>query len=524
MKDSLLQCLIPRAFANRFCSGRRCHKNQMLQTWTELASDDSTKLPDALGSFYDMLEKLSVSEIEFCGVLFGDSAAVAELLVAVLQALEPSPAELMAADLEQGADRLDRVIVMYRRTTAFVAAAGFENEPLARLAFRQFAAIQADYGRLQARELRAQASFADLGGDATLEELVQLICSSVPGMFAEMEAATDRCVALTGGLGVSSLIQCLDEYSVGYFDRLCSSLPELRGQAEREANTARDASQELEEWSQTNSVFRLLEGCGTMFRCHVEFEARLRQAVLRADRELQLRGGPRDFTAGNAGLQAGYDSWHEKLKRSDQALTRAVARLRTFNDNVHLFALDTVLSPLRLKLAEVGDKAKWVADDDSGFSLSPLSYITQVGEQFLTLPQHLEPFLSDDDDSVELAFKHSKLASLTEATAAADGSGDSDERSVADDWLGIIATRTMESYVREIVKIKAMSRHGAKQLATDIDYVCNVLQALDVSASNDLQCCNQLLSVDADGFAATAAAAAADAPAIATAIKKMRKL
>jgi hypothetical protein len=32
------------------------------------------------------------------------------------------------------------------------------------------------------------------------------------------------------------------------------------------------------------------------------------------------------------------------------------------------------------------------------FSLSPLSYITQIGEHLLTLPQHLEPYASEASD------------------------------------------------------------------------------------------------------------------------------
>ncbi len=39
------------------------------------------------------------------------------------------------------------------------------------------------------------------------------------------------------------------------------------------------------------------------------------------------------------------------------------------------------------------------------FSFSPQEYITQIGQYLMTLPQHLEPYMTDDNPSLSRAFQ-----------------------------------------------------------------------------------------------------------------------
>ena len=81
------------------------------------------------------------------------------------------------------------------------------------------------------------------------------------------------------------------------------------------------------------------------------------------------------------------------------------------------------------------------------FSLSPLSYITQIGEHLFSLPQQLDPF------------------------AAGEGDGETDEEldtAFVTQWLSHISSNTMSLYVQKICQIPTLSNHGVKQLITDI--------------------------------------------------------
>lgn len=58
---------------------------------------------------------------------------------------------------------------------------------------------------------------------------------------------------------------------------------------------------------------------------------------------------------------------------------------------------------------------------------------------------------------------------------------------MADYWLGSIARATMQTYCEAILQIPTLTVHSAKQLATDIDYLINVMDALGLQPSRTLQ-------------------------------------
>ena len=47
--------------------------------------------------------------------------------------------------------------------------------------------------------------------------------------------------------------------------------------------------------------------------------------------------------------------------------------------------------------------------DMPDFSFSPQEYITQIGQYLMTLPQHLEPYMTNENPSLSRAFQVNKL-------------------------------------------------------------------------------------------------------------------
>ena len=150
----------------------------------------------------------------------------------------------------------------------------------------------------------------------------------------------------------------------------------------------------------------------------------------------------------------------------------------------------------------------------------------QAGEHLLALPQSLEPFVSGPTLSRLPTGGHAALAEPDAAAAAAegggegggerggeggeggDGGGDGD----ASEWLEIIGQRTADQLLEAISSLGALSSLGAKQLAADVQYVNNILNAGLGISSAEVR------------LSQMAALLTADESALATAVREARDL
>lgn len=71
---------------------------------------------------------------------------------------------------------------------------------------------------------------------------------------------------------------------------------------------------------------------------------------------------------------------------------------------------------------------------------------------------------------------------------------------MADNWLGSIARATMQTYCDAILQIPELTPHSTKQLATDIDYLINVMDALGLQPSRNLQGIVMLLKTKPEDY------------------------
>lgn len=71
---------------------------------------------------------------------------------------------------------------------------------------------------------------------------------------------------------------------------------------------------------------------------------------------------------------------------------------------------------------------------------------------------------------------------------------------MADYWLGSIARATMQTYCEVILQIPELTVHSTKQLATDIDYLINVMDALGLQPSRTLQNIVSLLKAKPEDY------------------------
>lgn len=184
-------------------------------------------------------------------------------------------------------------------------------------------------------------------------------------------------------------------------------------------------------------------------------------------------------------------------------------------DAVHRVVYDTLFSGVVDRFRTFNSGESWnneSADMDgaiAGFSSSPLQYATEVADYLMTVPQQLEPFIPDEEDAKHAmpnsvhAFSQSrsndeqKKGSVGGNSEKEDSKSDMD-MSFAGMWIGVLAIGTMELYVEKICNLNKLSDSGTRQLATDAEYICNVMGSLGVAPTTEMALVSRLLECRKD--------------------------
>ncbi|KAJ3313830.1 Golgi transport complex subunit 7 [Boothiomyces sp. JEL0838] len=112
-------------------------------------------------------------------------------------------------------------------------------------------------------------------------------------------------------------------------------------------------------------------------------------------------------------------------------------------------------------------------NDKFQFSLSPLPYITSIGEYLLAIPQKFDNYFSEP-------WINFGLKNLQELSPQDIESDDGDDEELYHLWISS-AVRTIEvRLVSNVIKIKELTVSGKRQLLADIQYLRNVMSALEI--------------------------------------------
>ena len=109
--------------------------------------------------------------------------------------------------------------------------------------------------------------------------------------------------------------------------------------------------------------------------------------------------------------------------------------------------------------------------DMPDFSFAPQEYITKIGQYLMTLPQHLEPYMTHDNHGLSRALQERVFPYCTGVATITSKVGDAtdfQQNTPADYLLSCISRATCQFYLEAILKIPVVSANAAKQLYTDI--------------------------------------------------------
>lgn len=525
----------------------RCHKAQLLAAWQELCQSD-LPLDQQLAGLYDTLLGAWHTQIQWASQVFRNPHEVATvLLIQTLGDLTPSLPACLSAGVEQAGPELElsRLLDFHATTTHFakgleMALLSHSHEPsLVRVAelvdavYGPYAPYQLKYGDLETSSLLIQMSAVPLEHGEVID-CVQELGHSVNKLFGLASAAVDRCVRFTNGLGTCGLLMALKSLFAKYVSDFSSALQSVRKKCRLDGAPPDALFQE--DWTAFQNSIRIIATCGELLRQCGDFEQQLANRILSTagkylsdsysprsltglqdsvltDRKAPSRnpwqehnylqrGSPAEF----ASLMEILHSLKEKGSSSHGLLSASQAALMRLNQQAHQLAFDSVFLRIKQQLLLVPKMESWstagvgesLADGLPAFSLTPLEYISNIGQYIMSLPLNLEPFVTQEDSALELALHAGKLPFPPE-----QGDELPELDNMADNWLGSIARATMQTYCDVILQIPTLTPHSTKQLATDIDYLINVMDALGLQPSRPLQSVVTLLKAKPEDFRLT---------------------
>ncbi|XP_007903979.1 conserved oligomeric Golgi complex subunit 7 isoform X1 [Callorhinchus milii] len=512
----------------------KCHKGQLLCVWQELAQSE-TRLEHQLTEFYDTLLATWHTQLQWTNQVFQNASEIVTVLqIQTLSALVPSVPVYLSTALERASseDKLSLLLDLHASTTHFAKSLEAAMLPhlgemnllkvteLVTAVAEPYQPYLLQYGELEEVFLLIQISAVPLERGELLD-CVQELSQSVSKLFSLASGAVDRCLKLTDGLGACGLLKALKALFSKYVSDFSTTLQSIRKKCRLQDTPS--ASLFQEDWTAFQSCVRIIATCGELLRQCGDFEQQLSNRLLTSgSKYLSDAYSPRSLGAGpepggKVGarnpwqeynyLQRGNPSLYgslldllytlkEKGTGNKQLLGEQRGALTRLNQQAYQLAFDSVFLPIQRQLHLVPKMEAWssgsagetMTDDLPTFSLSPLEYISNIGQYIMSLPLHLEPFVTQEDPGLELALHAGKLPYPPE-----QGDELPELDNVADYWLGSIARATMHTYCESILQIPELTPHSTKQLVTDLDYLSNVMDALGLQPSRALQQVSSLL-------------------------------
>uniref|UniRef100_A0A671RK22 Conserved oligomeric Golgi complex subunit 7 n=1 Tax=Sinocyclocheilus anshuiensis TaxID=1608454 RepID=A0A671RK22_9TELE len=492
----------------------KCHKAQLLSVWESICQSDAP-LKQQLSEFYDTLLSTWHTQLQWSSQVFKNPCEVLTvLMIQTLGAMVPTIPDCIAVALKRytGDCRVDVLLELHQTAANFSRSLEAAMQPqlgacecnllkvaeLVSCVYSPYKTYQMQYGELEETNLLIQLSAVPLERGEVLDCVLELT-HSVQKVFGLAAAAVDRCVKFTDGLGMCGLIKALRALFSKYVSDFSVTLQSIRKKYKLEDTPTSEVF--TEDWTAFQNSVRIIATCGELLRQCGAFEQQLSNKILgRAGCFLWEGFNPRSLT----GLQEGVaerrsqkNPWQEYnyLQQTNTAeyntlletlhslkekgtgnsslLAETHSTLTRLNQQANQLAFDSVFLQIKQQLfllnkPEVchGVFSPTLTDDLPAFSLSPQEYITNIGQYIMSLPLHLEPFVTQEDPALELALHTGKLPYPPEQGEH--------------------------------------NPHATKQLATDIDYLSNVMDALGLQTSRSLQNIVTLLRAKPDEYRQTA--------------------
>ncbi|KOX76079.1 Conserved oligomeric Golgi complex subunit 7 [Melipona quadrifasciata] len=452
-----------------------CLKVSLGQEWRrtiELAQDENVSY--WLHAYYDKLLSNWNDQVKWSQQVFSNDSVdvIIEIYADLLRSLDPGIPECIEALLKQHsiAIQLSLLLELKQITRHFAlnlqgaietsSHGKLQNLKLLSLAqaiYAPYVPYVTKYNIYETAQLEHQLQSMGSPQD-DLSDTINILSLSISRVMEYANEANKRCKVFTDGCGYPGLLKSLTSYFNKYLDKYQTAIRQLERKKVKH-----------EDWNLFQMCLTLMQTIGDLLGQIQQFEKSL---II-------------DITETN--------------NKEETILNPIIKSIQKLCSDLHRATYEVIFAPIFTQLLSVQKAPAWSTEtnkmthlsaDLPDYSFAPQEYITQVGQYLMTLPQHLEPFLLRENPS------------LTQALKAADPqyAQSSTESGFTGILLEIIAKETCQMFLDQTLGICQLSSAACKQLATDIDYLGNVLEELGLSLSENLQHMSLLLRLSPEDY------------------------
>ena len=482
----------------------KCVRAGLLQHWAGLVSEGEGELEGWLDSWYSHLLTELAHHQTWVNTVFSQvssSVLLCELLTDVFSSLHPSPQFCLEAAVKLTTDVLGLLLTIKTSTDKFLASvetfvAGAGDQKLRELGKAVYRPFLGQIGRYEDLEVAVMTGAVQswvVEKKDTIDELHSLT-GSVSKLAGLVEAATQRCLALTAGTAFPALSRAVARSLDTHLDRY----RKLTRRLEKKKVIVDD------DWSVLQHCLTANQITGELLLMLEQLEVSVSTAFLESSRPYLGPDSSENplhqhhiflLDSGDIlRLNELYSSISSPSGTASPMLQESMTLLAGICSDLQKTTFSLMFHPVSAQLEQIPGLNTWAATTSGQssletaempeFSLSPSEYITCVGEFLMTLPQHLDPYMSQDSPALLRALRQNVFPGGSEAGSL---------QSPADFLLGCISSSTCSSYISYISSIPSLNTGSAKQLAVDISYLGDILDDLGHPVSSDLSSTGCLL-------------------------------
>lgn len=482
-------------------------KNQLLEEWNRITKIDlQESLLEWLSNFFDMLASAWHIQMNFClHVMYPDDFSssvdvLCELFIDVIENLEPSLSQCLSQHLQlwqrksykHSSDCLKEIKQIIDRLAQSLEMNIMSSKD--HKAILKKPQIQLLAETLYSFYKESIQNLSVTESEILKEDLNDIIktCQlndSVINVFVVAKESEKRNHFLTNSAAIPSLLVALDFF----FEQYIYHLKQITSAMKKKCEESHDSS--LPDWSLLQSTLFHFQSIGTLLIQLELFQEQLSNTINYISKKIS--------TVESNPFQR-FDQLFLTMEMKSELSTlinaieteKSFVLLKNVNDEFEKLCVEAgsliisaALKNVKIHLEDLEKKITTNEQDtDSNdevldFSLSPQEYITQIGQYILTIPQHIEPFVVIENSAFRLALKKAKLAA----------SNLIETDNIAEVLLEIIIQKTMQLYTEKIADIQQLNKFAKRQLITDMNYLCDVIGDLGLTAGEELSLILNLL-------------------------------
>lgn len=504
---------------------RTVQKTALQQHWNEIIdlSENSNRF---LNDFYEFLAENYTKQSKWCIQVFGNDGInePISILCELLATLQPSRESVILAALKRSNDKLDVLQIFSNSNIHFASL--MQNQFLITIKpvleyyekirssiFDYFNTFIAQYPAIEQNYLATSLVSLNLN-QSTSNETIRALGTANRKILEWAEESTIRCEKITQNLAIAPLTSVLRSIFKIFIEKYKKAQQQLSASRNIEQN-----------WSLLQSSISLLQNIGDLANGIEKLEEKINVKILETYDKIQKINNnqvyfgyclteKRDINDLKKLAKKVKDDQQKKLVENDYnnfgIFSVNYEYIKPVCEEIHDATLSVIFSPIEKYLQNIEPMESFssTGTDLPDYSYAPQEWLTQIGQYLLTLPQHLEPLLLSPSQSLKFALELSDKKYKENIPSV-------------DVLLSLVVEESCTMYQNQILQIKSISTTAAKQLATDIEYLNNVLEELGSTATLHLQQTAILLRATPDNYLLKSSGCE---PRLVTAIRQMRNI